>query len=227
MEELSRIYFSSPVSGPEKTADPPPALVSPAALVPVADLAGPAGCRFLGAVRGHLEERGFPSVLVELGGRLCRVEGEQERLTGPDLIDRIRVGDDPPLLFLRLPDDDPGCGWELFLTGDASILLVDGEIDHLVEAYRRLKSAVRTKGTNLPAIVPVAGGIGTWEEIASIRLAEAATRFLSRRLPVWGGGDAERVSSLLAGRLSRMLERKERGVEPLLRRLAPVLGGAA
>jgi hypothetical protein len=195
-------------------------------MVPVANLAGSAGIDFLAAVRRSLQGRGFESLQIASCDDEYRVQdGRGARLSGPALLERIRDGQDPPILFFVTEDPRPE-DLSLLKNGDTTLFLLGTEVPDLERAYLLLKGLAETEGGTLPALVPVAPPGGAWGRLAPARLAEAAVRFLGWRLPVWGGGDPEAASRLLSLRLERMRERRESGIEPLVRRLSLVLGGA-
>lgn len=230
MEDLSRVYFSSSPRGPAPVDVPEPAPAGadgPAAFVTVANAAGRRGESFLHEMRLLLSGRGHTSFQVRGADGGYRVDGEPGApFTPAGLLDRIRGGSAPSILFLMLAEEEGADDPALLRSGDASLLLTGPELDDLRRAYGRLRGAVRGGGGTVPALVPVDGS-DPWARIAPVRLAEAAARFLGMRVPVWGGGDASEAARLVAGRLRGVGERKERGVEPLARRLMAVIGGAA
>ncbi|MFH1278850.1 MAG: hypothetical protein ABIK65_10780 [Candidatus Eisenbacteria bacterium] len=231
MEDLSRVYFSSasfePVAARPPEKRPAPVGTSgPAAFVTVANAAGGRGESFLHELRLLLSGRGHSSFQVRGVGGGYRVDGEPGAPLSPAaLLDRIRGGSGPSILFLMLAEEEGADDPALLRSGDASLLLAGPEIQDLRRAYARLRGAIRGGGGTVPAIVPVDGS-DAWTRIAPLRLAEAATRFLGIRVPVWGGGDAAEAARLVAGRLKGVGERKEHGSEPLARRLMAVIGGA-
>jgi len=235
MEDLSRVYFSSPPSvAPPK--DPSPESIDrpvdqdePVALVPVINAAGKPGDDFLGELCESLRSMGHPTLPVIADGETFRIDGDRRRsFQGTEFLDRLRrQKGTASLVFLISGGSAPLGAPPYFSNGDASLLLVTGRIPVLVEGYRRLKAAGAREGGAAPAIVSVQRDRLPWDDTAPLRLAEAAARFLGMRLPVWGGGDPEKVAVLLAERLEHMRGRREGGVEPLVRRLAPVVGGVA
>ncbi|MBM3321261.1 MAG: hypothetical protein FJY73_11350 [Candidatus Eisenbacteria bacterium] len=226
LKDLSEVYFSArapdaPASGGRVVPNPPPR-----ALIPVANLAGPPGEEFLLALRAVLEERGFPSLRIDSVEVRYRVQGEEGgELTGEDLLERIRAGEDPPLLFFAAGEGSEESR-ALLRNGDTTLLLIGSEVEDLRRAYQFIRELSRVEGGTLPTLVPIRRSAGPWNRLAPERLGEAAAEFLGWRLSVWGGGDPEIVAGLLAARLDRMRERREGGVDPLVRRLNVVLGGA-
>ncbi|MFH1680473.1 MAG: hypothetical protein ABIH26_07500 [Candidatus Eisenbacteria bacterium] len=226
LNDLSRVYFSARVPEAHAAAVRSAPQPSPRALVPIANLAGPPGEKFLVSLRARLEERGFPSLRIDSGEALYKVQGEGGgELSGADLLERIRAGEDPPLLFF-LAEEGAVENRALLRNGDTTLLLFGEEVPDLRRAYLFLRELSGAEGGTLPTLVPVHRAGGAWGRVAPGRLAEAASRFLGWRLAVWGGGDPDVVAGLLAARLERMRERREGGVDPLVRRLTVVLGGA-
>ena len=217
MERLSRIYFS------DKSAA---AGAAPVALLTILNSAGPRGERAVESVRRILSREGIRSLIAgETGGGRYRLEGagEEALMNGEALLGRLRAEENLDLFFLLLPVDTDDRGFRLFCRGDNSLLLVESEIPSLAAAYRALKRLNEDERGTMPAILSVSPRRNAWDGLAHRRLAEAADRFLHRRVPVWEAEGPDRTAARIADGFRHMRSRREGGMDPLLRRITPLI----
>jgi len=219
MERLSRIYFSE-TGGDAGNGE------APVAFLPVLNGAGDRGEGAVDSIRRVLTRDGIRCLLAgDAGGGRYRVGGERVDVPdGPALLERIRAERNLGVFFLLLPPDPDERGLRVFCRGDTSLLLVESEISSLIEAYRVLKRMNEAERGTMPAILSVSPRRDAWDGVAHRRLADAAERFLHRRVPVWETEGPDRAAARIADGLRRMRSRREGGVDPLIRRVAPLFG---
>ncbi|MBN1825626.1 MAG: hypothetical protein JW958_05105 [Candidatus Eisenbacteria bacterium] len=222
MERLSRIYFSESGAAAEGGESPP----APVAFVPVLNGAGNGGEVAVESIRRCLDREGVSSLLADFDGEAYRLRGGNGTgLDGPALLDRLRAESDLAVFFLILSAEPEERGLRLLCRGDISLLLVDSEVPSLKAAYLVLKRLNAIERGTMPALLSVSPRRSAWDGLAHRRLAEAAERFLHRRVAVWDAEGPDRTAARIADGLRRMRSRKERGVDPLLRRIAPLVEG--
>ncbi len=226
MEELSQVYFST-APAPEPEVDGPSADAGDAAsiaFIPVWNMVGRRGGAFLRSLRKALEDQDIPSLQVCAQGGCFRIPGQKGKdLSGAGLRRRLMEEKALSVLLLEFHGRIDGGSCSFLRSGDLSLLLVNEEIPLLREAYANLKRMTSARGGTLPTVIPLLTEETPWSRIAPHRFAEAASRFLRWRLPVWSGGDPSECARRIGERLRRMRNRRERGMDFLLDRLSPLL----
>jgi hypothetical protein len=218
---MSRIYFSSPRVGAERTRRRGE---GPVAFVPVRNAAGPAGAEALEAIRSILHGSGFLSRVLAAEEGSFRSGGDRAgRLTGVAFLRKLENEGDASLLFVRLEGALDPVALTLAGLGDVSLLLVSGEIASLRSGYLYLKDLKRMEGGTVPVLLPVGARDDRWSRLAPGRLAEGVFRFLGQKISIWG--DPGEAAGRLAELIRSMSGRREQGSGAVVRRLAPLMGG--
>jgi len=221
MERLSRIYFSEGDEGPGEGRTP-----APVAFLPVLNCAGERGGRAIEAIRRSLARESVSSFFAASRGDGYVLPGEEGgAMEGAALLARLRQAEAPGVFFLMMPEDGTDRELRLLCRGDTPLLLVESGVESLRRAYVALKRLGGIERGTLPAILSVSPRREAWDGLAPRRLAEAAEEFLHRRVTVWDGDGPDRIAGRIAGALERMGARRESGMDPLLRRIAPCIEG--
>jgi hypothetical protein len=226
MEKLSQVYFSAEPAGPPEACASPRSEPEAAsiAFVPVCNMAGSRGGSFLRSLRAALGKLEVASLHVSAQGACYRVRGQRGKdLSGIELLRRLESEKSLSVFLLEFHGKIDGGSCALMRSGDLSLLLVSEDVPHLREAFANLKRLASARGGTLPTVIPVLTEDTPWSRIAAPRLAEAASRFLRWRLPLWGDADAGECARRIGERLRRIGSRREGGREILVHRLSPLL----
>lgn len=213
MDNLSQVYFSSPAAE----------AAEPSALVPVRNGAGPEGDDFLGRLCSTLRKRGLSAISVSEEGGKFRLDNQKKLVTHKQFVRKLEEEIDTSFLFLRFDKDDSPLAGKIMGNGDTALLLFSGEVHSLKGAYLFLKELERARCGLDPVLLPVGDAADPWMRIAPLRLAEAAAKFLNRKLSIWV--DEEKAASHLEGLLNGIARRREKGTHLIARKLETLLGG--
>ncbi|MBI5443619.1 MAG: hypothetical protein HY900_20720 [Deltaproteobacteria bacterium] len=208
--DLSRLYFSAHTerrAGEEGN----PAPTAGATLFSVAlwNVTGADGEVFLDWIGHRLRRRGLPLLQAWAKGPRFRIGAAApgELLTGSELAGRIGSPGELGMVILRFDASSGDEAFSLLRACDAAAILTDGRVGSMAGAFRVLKGASSAEGEPGPAVLYRSTTGDLWDQIAPLRLAEAAIRFLHRRVPLWYAAGPEGAANRLQALAERRLKR--------------------